>query len=218
MGWLSSWCKSCKVKYRKDNWDNELGKQRTRRCNDIRENIPIKTIEQRRKYEKEYYLKNREKILERAREYRLNNLSRIKERQKLYRELNSEKITNDKREYKNKRKSLDPCYSLKLRISKLVAITLQKRDVCKHGKSFWETMEYTPGDLFKHIESKFTDGMNWDNRNMWHIDHIKPQSLFKFNDINDSEFKECWSLENLQPLWAIDNLKKYNYYKTERIQ
>lgn len=27
---------------------------------------------------------------------------------------------------------------------------------------------------------------------------------------NCDDFKECWKLTNLQPLWAIDNLKKGN--------
>ena len=43
-----------------------------------------------------------------------------------------------------------------------------------------------------------------------HIDHIKPQSLFNLQDIND--VKKCWSLSNLQPLWAADNLAKSNFY------
>ena len=65
-------------------------------------------------------------------------------------------------------------------------------------------------DLEKHLESKFEEGMSWDNYGEWHIDHIIPQSHFDINSADCEEFKKCWSLENLQPLWKKDNLKKSN--------
>jgi hypothetical protein len=65
-------------------------------------------------------------------------------------------------------------------------------------------------DLMAHLESKFKDGMSWQNMGQWHIDHIIPVSLWEFETYTDREFKQCWSLCNLQPLWALDNLKKYN--------
>jgi len=56
----------------------------------------------------------------------------------------------------------------------------------------------------KFIHSK--DGMSWSNWGEWHLDHIKPVSSF------DKSGKICIinSLDNLQPLWAADNLKKSN--------
>ena len=65
-----------------------------------------------------------------------------------------------------------------------------------------------------HIESQFKDGMTWDNygKNGWHIDHIIPKSLFQFKSSEDDEFKQCWALCNLQPMWAFDNLSKGNKY------
>lgn len=50
--------------------------------------------------------------------------------------------------------------------------------------------------------------MNWGNYGKWHIDHIKPICSFKINSYEDQAFKECWALQNLRPLWALDNLKK----------
>jgi hypothetical protein len=52
--------------------------------------------------------------------------------------------------------------------------------------------------------------MSWENYGKWHIDHITPLSSFDIQNYNDENFKKCWSLENLQPLWAEDNLKKSN--------
>jgi len=54
--------------------------------------------------------------------------------------------------------------------------------------------------------------MTWDNygRNGWHIDHIIPISFFEFKSVNDTEFKYCWNLNNLQPLWESENISKGN--------
>lgn len=50
--------------------------------------------------------------------------------------------------------------------------------------------------------------MAWENYGKWHVDHIKPKCSFVYLSEKDSQFIECWSLANLRPLWAIDNLQK----------
>jgi len=73
----------------------------------------------------------------------------------------------------------------------------------------WETfVGYTINELKQHLESKFKTGMSWENIGKWHIDHIVPISFFKYDKPEDQEFKYCWSLHNLQPLWARENLSK----------
>lgn len=59
-----------------------------------------------------------------------------------------------------------------------------------------------------YIESKFQSGMSWSNygRTGWHIDHIKP--LASFNLSNKAELRAAVHYTNLQPMWALDNLKK----------
>jgi len=59
--------------------------------------------------------------------------------------------------------------------------------------------------------------MTWENhgkfsndRKTWHIDHIIPQSLLLFDNIEHPNFKKCWALENLRPISAKENLKKSN--------
>lgn len=61
--------------------------------------------------------------------------------------------------------------------------------------------------VFDHIESLFTEGMSWDKvGKRIHIDHIIPLSSAEC----ESELKKLFHYKNLQPLWAIDNLRKNN--------
>jgi hypothetical protein len=58
------------------------------------------------------------------------------------------------------------------------------------------------------LESKFTEGMTWDNYGSWHIDHIIPLSKLDLTK-HDNIVIGC-HYTNLQPLWARDNLSKGN--------
>ncbi len=63
-------------------------------------------------------------------------------------------------------------------------------------------------DNFKnYIESLFLEGMNWDNRSDWHIDHIIPISLAQ----DENEIIVLSNYRNLRPLWSKDNIRKSNY-------
>ena len=55
-----------------------------------------------------------------------------------------------------------------------------------------------------HLESKFIEGMTWENQGKWHIDHIIPLSSAK----TEEELYKLCHYTNLQPLWALDNIKK----------
>jgi hypothetical protein len=86
---------------------------------------------------------------------------------------------------------------------------LKKR---KNGHSWENIIGYTLKDLMSTLETKFQPGMTWKNygRYGWHIDHIIPICRFNYTSFEDKEFKECWDLNNLQPLWATENLSKQN--------
>ena len=63
-------------------------------------------------------------------------------------------------------------------------------------------------ELMKHIEGLFDLGMSWENYGKWHIDHIIPIAAFSYTSTHDAEFKKCWSINNLRPLWAKENQSK----------
>lgn len=79
----------------------------------------------------------------------------------------------------------------------------------KRGNSWEKLVGYTVDDLKKHLEKQFIDGMSWENRNLWQIDHKTPVSVFNFSNPKDTDFQRCWALKNLQPLWAKDNQSKH---------
>lgn len=92
-----------------------------------------------------------------------------------------------------------------LRMGALMWYSLKHR---KAGCRWERFVNYTLADLMAHLESRFWPGMSWKNVGDWHIDHKRPRSLFTYKSPNDREFKACWALSNLQPLWAVDNMSK----------
>ena len=78
------------------------------------------------------------------------------------------------------------------------------------NKSTIKYMDCTPDFFYEHIMSQMKEGMTIENI---HLDHIKPVSKFDLTNIEEVN-KYChWS--NIQPLLAIDNLKKSNKWSIE---
>jgi len=96
-------------------------------------------------------------------------------------------------------------YKLSRTISRGIGQSLKG---AKNGIHWEDPVGYSIKDLKQHLEKQFKTGMNWKNRGEWHIDHIRPVSSFYFTKPEDKEFKECWALSNLQPLWASENCSK----------
>jgi hypothetical protein len=76
----------------------------------------------------------------------------------------------------------------------------------KPGAMRW--LPYSTDELAAHLERQFAPGMGWQNMGAWHIDHVRPVASFRFSSQTDDGFKACWSLSNLQPLWAAENMRK----------
>ena len=83
----------------------------------------------------------------------------------------------------------------------------------KNNKHWEDLVDYNLKDLKIHLEKLFKSSMTWDNYGVWHIDHVRPISSFNIVNYDCKDFKECWSLNTLQPLWAEENVKKGNRYE-----
>ena len=92
-----------------------------------------------------------------------------------------------------------------------VLLALKSQGVCKNKKTL-EMIGCSLGKLRRHLESQFDEKMTWENRGYWgwHIDHIKPISLFNLKDLKQQ--KLAFHYTNLQPLWLKDNFSKKNKY------
>jgi len=159
--------------------------------------------------DKRHYIKNREKRLQYFSKWQKDNQEHRKKYLKEYRENNLDKIRKTKRDYERNRKSSDPAYKLISNFRTAIYQVLKENNVEKN-KHYFDILRYTPEELISHLENLFTDGMTWENYGEWHVDHRIPISSFNFESVDDDSFTKCWSLDNLQPMWGVENIVKGN--------
>lgn len=160
--------------------------------------------DKRKLQKKKYYEKNKDKIKLKNKEYYHLNSEERKKSSKDYRESikNTEKYKNSRREYNKKwRKENRHITSWR----KLLRRALNYIGCVKEDRTI-DILGYSPIQLKEHMETLFTTGMSWENYGEWHIDHIVPISKFS----KETPINIINSLDNLQPLWAKDNLIKGN--------
>jgi len=144
--------------------------------------------------DKKYREKNKEKLYNNHKKWYEENKDKWNEYLKQYREKNIDKIRKTKRDYERNRKAKDPLYKLINNFRTAIYQVLKENNINKNGHYF-EILKYTPEDLILHLETKFTNGMTWDNYGEWHVDHIKPISSHTILEIGDDEFMNCWSCQ-----------------------
>ena len=186
-------------------------KEGKKSCNCCRKEFTIKNYRAKRELclkctKKQWEYNNPKNARERERKWLQKNpeymknyarIPRVKRRMSLY--------------FKQLRKE-NPKIRLDQNMANLICRSLKGK---KAGKRWEFLVDYTLKDLMEHLEGQFDAKMNWDNYgNYWHIDHIKPRSLFKYIFPEDKEFRGCWALKNLQPLERIANLRKSNTFSS----
>ena len=183
----------------------------------------IKNTQHRLSYMKEYREKHKERILKQQREYKIKNKDKCDEKRKEWSRKNrliknaknriymqSYNKTDKAVELRKKRLKIyrqNISYKLKKNLSGRVRMALVQGQVRKETSTS-KLLGCNIDNLKKHLESKFQDGMTWDNmgRGGWHIDHIIPCALFDLSKL--SHQKVCFNWQNLQPLWEKDNCTK----------
>jgi hypothetical protein len=176
-----------------------------------------------KQYKKEYQQRNKEQIAKDRRQWYLNNQEQVKAKSKQYYQENKEYISQREKQYKQRNKQKINQYyhdryhsDLQYKLSSLLRRRLEKviNGKQKTGSAVHD-LGCTLSELIPYIEQQFTEGMSWDNWSIdgWHLDHIKPLSLFDLTD--PEQYKQAAHYTNLQPLWAHDNLSKGNRYSSQ---
>lgn len=153
-------------------------------------NYNIINSNKKKVYNKQYYVKNKEVIKELNNKYRLEN---------------KEKTNEYYRDYNKNRKLVEPIYKLICNTRNLIRMSMKGNGYTKKSKTY-EILGCTFEEFKQHLESKFTEGMTWENQGKWHMDHIYPVSLAT----DENHLIQLNHYTNFQPLWAEDNLKKGN--------
>lgn len=147
---------------------------------------------------KKHYLANRSAVLVRKREWYRRN----KESVDRYNQLPETRAR--KRAWETERMK-DPSFALSKRISHGMRLALKAN---KGGRHWESVVGYSLSDLMCHLERQFVKGMSWSNMDQWHVDHIVPLVSFKFQSVDDSQFRAAWAITNLRPLWDVENCRK----------
>ena len=142
-----------------------------------------------------------------AKTYNTDYLSQpeIKKQRKIYEQKyilnNLDKIRSRRNQWFKDRGENDILFKLGRNLRNRISKFLIGRE-----KRTEEILGITLEEFKMYLEKQFEDGMTWDKRSEWHIDHIIPLSSAK----TKNEIYKLCHYTNLQPLWALDNIIKSN--------
>lgn len=185
--------------------------------------------ENKKLLDREYKRNNKEKINQQNKEYRESNREEIRRKDNIYYSNNREKrilnVKSSPNRKLNKRNSQarrrqDPIFKIHQNISFAVNKAIKRNGSIK-GDSIVKYLPYTIQKLKEHLEKQFKPWMNWNNWGSynketwddidsstwkWNIDHVIPKSNFYYTSMSDEDFRKCWSLNNLRPYSAKQNV------------
>jgi hypothetical protein len=163
-----------------------------------------------------YWESNKSKLQEYNKNYCQINKNELHLKSKIYREVNRDEILIKKKiYYKSNKSKINQYYKKKkntdLQFKLCTTLRSRLRLALKNNQKVGSAVKdlgCTIDELKSYLESKFQNGMTWDNWSLygWHIDHIKPLASFDLSD--RKQLLEACHYTNLQPLWAKDNLAK----------
>lgn len=164
------------------------------------------------------YHSNPEADIARTRQWAQSNKEKSAEHKKAWAQGNREQVRRSRLNWLNENKDLDREIRRQWKAQKratspeyrvLENLRCRLRSVLTRGTKSASTLNLlgcTPEQLTDHLASQFTEGMTWDNYGEWHVDHIRPCASFDLLD--PEQQRQCFHFTNLQPLWAVDNLRK----------
>lgn len=176
--------------------------------------------------ERAYREANRERLRAKDRASYAANHERHLARRSRYCKRNAEKLRVRAAEYYSTHKVVinervkrryheDPYYSICTRLRASLSQAMRR-----NGKKSAPTavlLGCSIEDFLKHLEAQFAlagphpktgEPMSWQNRRMWHIDHIIPCCAFENLATDALQQRRCYHFLNLRPLWKEQNLSK----------
>ena len=133
----------------------------------------------------DYYLQNRDRIINRNKEYQLKN---------------HDKIIAQKKIYSNNKYKSDINFQIICKTRSRIYKSL--KGMIKQSSSR-DLLDIDIDTYKKWLEFQFTPEMNWSNIE---IDHVKP--IYMFDVTKDIELREAFNWKNTQPLLKQDHRQK----------
>ena len=172
---------------------------------------------------KQYYLINTDKQKNKTKLYRLTNKDKVNNFCSIWRSRNKENYLAKRRKKRENNKNIiniktKEHYRNSATYKLGIVLRSRLRQAFKNNQKTGSAIQDLGCSINKlkiHLQLKFHrnprgrhEYMNWNNwsKDGWHIDHIIP--LSSFNLSNREELLRACHYTNLQPMWAIDNLRK----------
>lgn len=183
--------------------------------------ILVARLERKREQCRQWQKQNPQKVKDACRNWRKNNPDKVVEdfkkwtlenpghsaaNARAYYWRNREAVLNNANTRARKRRGVDINFKLAGGLRSRISTTL--RGIATKSKRTIALLGCSVEHLRKHLEKQFATGMTWENYGLkgWHIDHKRPCASF---DLTQPEQQRlCFHYTNLQPLWALDNLRK----------
>ena len=208
----AKWCKDCKNEYernRRSKNKEKINKKDRKRYQVKKKNVKEIVID--KKIKKKCTKCKESKTLDQFHLAKNKGTIRAackecsKKARRLYYQKHKKEIIRQTTEYQNNRRKTDPGFKMKRNLRSRLYSALKSQNARKSNRTLKLTGCTVPF-LMGYIESKFKEGMTWENYGTWHMDHIYPCS--KFDLTKEEEQRKCFHYTNLQPLWASENISK----------
>jgi hypothetical protein len=149
--------------------------------------------------QRKHYINHAAEIITKNSEYKKQNRAQVNERNK-------------------ERRKNDPIFKMREAVRGAIKMTLKR---LKNGVSINKYLPYSIQELKEYLENQFESWMTWENHGKyntktwnnndpttwtWQLDHIIPQSDLPYTSMEEENFQKCWSLNNLRPLSAKQNI------------
>ena len=164
----------------------------------------VYTAEEKAAYQKKYRERRREHLNAENKKWREANAEKHRQNALAWYYANKKRAQSNQAKRDRERVKTDPVYKIAKLLRTRVGNAI-RRFGRKNGSAIKDLGCSVP-ELKMHLENQFEAGMSWDNHGQWHIDHILP--LAKFDLTNPEQFRKAVHYTNLQPMWAVDNIRK----------